>query len=71
MCAFFRPIPQPPIAAAGLHHRRTASRGAGHHAPTTIRCLFHPANRGKGAGVRTGLAAACGEVIVIQDADLE
>ena len=33
--------------------------------------LFHPANRGKGAAVRTGLAAADGDVVVVQDADLE
>jgi glycosyltransferase involved in cell wall biosynthesis len=33
--------------------------------------LFHERNRGKGAAVRTGLTSACGDVVVIQDADLE
>lgn len=33
--------------------------------------LFHERNRGKGAAVRTGLERASGDVIVIQDADLE
>jgi glycosyltransferase involved in cell wall biosynthesis len=36
-----------------------------------IRVVAHPVNRGKGAAVRTGLALATGDVVVIQDADLE
>ena len=36
-----------------------------------LHLLRHPVNRGKGAAIRTGLAAARGEILIIQDADLE
>jgi|SRR6478752_2656454 len=37
----------------------------------TIRPIFHERNRGKGGGLQTAFAAISGDVLVIQDADLE
>jgi glycosyltransferase involved in cell wall biosynthesis len=36
-----------------------------------VRIILHEQNQGKGAAVRTGIAAALGDVLLIQDADLE
>ncbi len=36
-----------------------------------LRILFHEVNQGKGAALRTGFGAATGDVVLIQDADLE
>jgi glycosyltransferase involved in cell wall biosynthesis len=36
-----------------------------------VRVLYHPVNRGKGAALRTGFAAATCDMVLIQDADLE
>ena len=38
---------------------------------STVRILTHPVNRGKGAAIRTGMASARGDLLLIQDADLE
>ena len=35
------------------------------------RVFFHERNRGKGAALRTGFAAATGDIVLVQDADLE
>jgi len=37
----------------------------------TFKVLFHEVNRGKGGAVKTAMQAATGDIIVIQDADLE
>jgi glycosyltransferase involved in cell wall biosynthesis len=37
----------------------------------TMTVVRHPTNRGKGAAVRSGLARALGEIVIVQDADLE
>jgi glycosyltransferase involved in cell wall biosynthesis len=38
---------------------------------STVRVIQHAHNEGKGAAVRTGLAEARGDLVLIQDADLE
>ena len=39
--------------------------------PTVATVAYHERNRGKGAAVRTGLTHVTGDVVVVQDADLE
>ena len=46
-----------------LLHRSDGSDG--------IRVIFHEVNKGKGAALRSGFSHAAGDIIIIQDADLE
>lgn len=39
--------------------------------PRDFSVLFHKKNRGKGAALRTGFGAVSGDIVIIQDADLE
>ncbi len=44
---------------------------AAENADPLVKVVFHERNQGKGAALRTGFAHATGQVVVIQDADLE
>jgi glycosyltransferase involved in cell wall biosynthesis len=42
-----------------------------HMEDSTVRVLRHGGNKGKGAAIRTGLEVARGDLLLVQDADLE
>jgi len=39
--------------------------------PQVQRVIYHEKNQGKGAALRSGFAAATGDIVIVQDADLE
>ncbi len=49
--------------------RAVLERVAGRH--DNVRFVAHDKNQGKGAALRTGFAAATGDLVLVQDADLE
>jgi glycosyltransferase involved in cell wall biosynthesis len=64
-------IPKEIIVVDDCSKDGTADVLRGLPAATDLVLRFHPVNRGKGAALRTGFASATGDVVVVQDADLE
>ncbi|RII27795.1 MAG: glycosyl transferase [Geobacter sp.] len=50
--------------------RETLSRISA-NCPHYLTAVYHDKNRGKGAALRSGFAAATGDIVIVQDADLE
>jgi glycosyltransferase involved in cell wall biosynthesis len=65
------PIPKQVIVVDDASTDSTRHILAHYEAADGIEIIYKPQNEGKGAALRTGLRRATGEVVVIQDADLE
>jgi glycosyltransferase involved in cell wall biosynthesis len=60
------------LAAMGLDHPGASITEAGPQGTSNeLRLLLHEVNQGKGAAIRNGFAHATGDIILVQDADLE
>jgi glycosyltransferase involved in cell wall biosynthesis len=51
--------------------RDLLKRDVGRDDTSVVKVYLHPKNLGKGAAIRTAVAQATGEIVLIQDADLE
>ena len=65
------PVPKEIIVVDDFSTDGTRETLAEYEPADDVRVIRHEKNRGKGAALRTGFAAATGDVIVVQDADLE
>ena len=66
------PVPKEVVCVDDASTDGTGERLAALHAAGRIDVLVrHDRNRGKGAAIRTALAASTGDVVIVQDADLE
>jgi glycosyltransferase involved in cell wall biosynthesis len=59
-------LPGAPIASGGADAAYVGTSGE-----VDFKVIFHARNSGKGAALRTGFAAATGDIVIVQDADLE
>ncbi|MFQ5881350.1 MAG: glycosyltransferase family 2 protein [Candidatus Methylomirabilales bacterium] len=66
---FLKSIVEP--QEAGHREATTRDQWGGPIRTENIKVLFHERNRGKGAALRSGFEVATGDILVIQDADLE
>jgi dolichol-phosphate mannosyltransferase len=64
------PIDKEIVVVDDCSHDKTAEILAESRIPG-LRVIRHEVNRGKGAAIRTGVQAATGDAVIIQDADLE
>jgi glycosyltransferase involved in cell wall biosynthesis len=65
------PLDKEIIVVDDASTNRTAERLESLQPLCDLRIIRHAVNQGKGAALRTGIQAATGDVVIIQDADLE